>query len=186
VDGRSRVVLTPDAGVKLAEVCRPNRARTSYISADDGGKRARSPRRARRKPLKPLRAGMPGDPGATVVTTLVCYQHTAHEAAGATGTRHSHALYGGERFINDSGARAARPRNSYPKLSNVIASAAKQSILSFRGEMDCFAALAMTISRLLISLLLENGIENFHRRWCAPSPLVGEGWGEGFRSIVSA
>jgi len=32
---------------------------------------------------------MPGDPGATVVTTLVCYQHTAHEAAGATGTRHS-------------------------------------------------------------------------------------------------
>src|ERR1700720_2830538 len=32
---------------------------------------------------------MPGDPGATVVTTLVCYLHTAHEAAGATGTRHS-------------------------------------------------------------------------------------------------
>src|ERR1700688_2066997 len=59
------------------------------ISADDGGKKARSPGRARRKPLKPLRAGMPGDPGATVVTTLVCYQHTAHEAAGATGTRHS-------------------------------------------------------------------------------------------------
>src|ERR1700704_6108446 len=59
------------------------------ISADDGGKQARSPGRARSKPLKPLRAGMPGDPGATVVTTLVCYQHTAHEAAGATGTRHS-------------------------------------------------------------------------------------------------
>src|ERR1019366_1312952 len=58
-------------------------------SADDGGKQARSPGRARSKPLKPLRAGMPGDPGATVVTTLVCYQHTAHEAAGATGTRYS-------------------------------------------------------------------------------------------------
>src|SRR5258705_1349583 len=58
-------------------------------SADDGGKQARSPGRARSKPLKPLRAGMPGDPGATVVTTLVYYQHTAHEAAGATGTRHS-------------------------------------------------------------------------------------------------
>jgi hypothetical protein len=28
---------------------------------------------------------------------------------------------------------------------NVIASAAKQSILSLRGEMDCFAALAMTV-----------------------------------------
>jgi hypothetical protein len=34
----------PDAGVKLAEV-----------SADDGGKKARSPGRARKKPLKPLR-----------------------------------------------------------------------------------------------------------------------------------
>src|SRR6266852_3133729 len=41
------------------------------ISADDGGKQARSPGRARRKPLKPLRAGMPGDPGATVVNTRV-------------------------------------------------------------------------------------------------------------------
>jgi hypothetical protein len=28
--------------------------------------------------------------------------------------------------------------------SNVIASAAKQSILSLHGDMDCFAALAMT------------------------------------------
>src|SRR5712671_2660249 len=40
------------------------------LSADDGGKRARSPGRARRKPLKPLRAGMPGDPGATVVARV--------------------------------------------------------------------------------------------------------------------
>jgi len=29
-------------------------------------------------------------------------------------------------------------------LLHVIASAAKQSILSYRGAMDCFAALAMT------------------------------------------
>jgi hypothetical protein len=40
------------------------------ISADDGGKRARSPRRARRNPLKPLRAGMPGDSGVIVVTRV--------------------------------------------------------------------------------------------------------------------
>jgi hypothetical protein len=33
---------------------------------------------------------------------------------------------------------------SFPYL-NVIASAAKQSILSLRGQMDCFAALAMTL-----------------------------------------
>jgi hypothetical protein len=47
---------------------------------------------------------MPGDPGATVVTTLVCYQYTAHEAAGATGTRHSPRPRSGGRFLNDSGA----------------------------------------------------------------------------------
>jgi hypothetical protein len=32
---------------------------------------------------------MPGVSGVTVVTTLVCYLHTAHEAAGASGARHS-------------------------------------------------------------------------------------------------
>ncbi len=36
--------------------------------------------------------------------------------------------------------RAAKSRLQF----HVIASAAKQSILSLRGEMDCFAALAMT------------------------------------------
>jgi hypothetical protein len=56
---------------------------------DDGGKKARSPRRSRRKPLKPLRAGMPGDPATTVVTTLVCFNFFAREAAGAAGARHS-------------------------------------------------------------------------------------------------
>src|SRR3984885_11312050 len=55
----------------------------------DGGKKARSPGRARNKLLKPSRAGMPGDPGATVVTNSCASLHFAHEAAGATGTRHS-------------------------------------------------------------------------------------------------
>ena len=32
---------------------------------------------------------------------------------------------------------------------HVIASEAKQSILSLRGTMDCFASLAMTVSKLL-------------------------------------
>jgi hypothetical protein len=41
-----------------------------------------------------------------VVTTLVCYLHTAHEAAGAAGTRHSpRPLFSkGERFMHNSGA----------------------------------------------------------------------------------
>src|SRR5258707_6068351 len=87
----------PTLASSLRKACRPYRARTSYISADDGGKRARSPGRARNKPLKPLRAGMPGDPGGPVVATLVCHQHFAHEAAGATGTPHSPRPLLGER-----------------------------------------------------------------------------------------
>jgi hypothetical protein len=59
------------------------------LSADDGGKRARSPGRARRKPLKPLRAGMPGDSGVLVVTRVRSTTTSAHEAAGALGIRRS-------------------------------------------------------------------------------------------------
>src|ERR1700682_3409349 len=59
------------------------------ISADDGGKRARSPGRARRKPLKPLRAGTPGDSGVLVVTRVLSTTTSAHEAAGAMGIRRS-------------------------------------------------------------------------------------------------
>jgi hypothetical protein len=61
----------PTLASSLRKACRPYRARTSCISADDGGKQARSPGRARNKPLKPLRAGMPGDPGGPVVNTRV-------------------------------------------------------------------------------------------------------------------
>jgi len=48
----------------------------------------------------------------------------------------------GGRFINGSGAWRGEGANV---CLDVIASAAKQSILSLRGEMDCFAALAMTV-----------------------------------------
>jgi hypothetical protein len=49
---------------------------------------------------------------------------------------------GGGSFIN-SGAIALRERGF--TSSNVIASEAKQSILSLRCKMDCFASLAMTV-----------------------------------------
>src|ERR1700683_5276078 len=60
---RSRVVLTPRRWRQVG----------GRDSASDGGKKARSPRRARSKLLKPSRAGMPGDPGATVVTNACAY-----------------------------------------------------------------------------------------------------------------
>jgi hypothetical protein len=48
----------------------------------------------------------------------------------------------GGSFINGSGA--LRGEGVHSRL-DVIASAAKQSILSLRGTMDCFAPLAMTV-----------------------------------------
>jgi hypothetical protein len=59
------------------------------LSADDGGKRARSPGRARHKLLKPLRAGMPGVLVYSLLLVCVLPIQSAHEAAGAAGTRHS-------------------------------------------------------------------------------------------------
>jgi hypothetical protein len=91
---RSRVVLTPRRWRQVGE--------SNFTN--DGGKQARSPRRARRKPLKPLRAGMPGDPGATVVTNARAIYST-RAAAGATGTRHSpRPLFRGGRITQNSGA----------------------------------------------------------------------------------
>jgi hypothetical protein len=66
----SRVVLTPRRWRQVRGGLVGPTGRRQTISADDGGKRARSPRRARRKPLKPLRAGMPGDSGVLVVTRV--------------------------------------------------------------------------------------------------------------------
>jgi hypothetical protein len=86
---RSRVVLTPRRWRQVLRSCVGPTGLRQNISADDGGKRARSPGRARRKPLKPLRAGMPGDSGVLVVTRVRSTTTSAHEAAGALGIRHS-------------------------------------------------------------------------------------------------
>src|ERR1700738_914957 len=97
----------PDAPTlvsNFAEACRPNRARTFLNPRDDGGKRARSPGRARHKPLKPLRAGMPGVPVYSLLLVCVLPIQSAHETAGAAGTRHSPRPPWGERFMLDSGA----------------------------------------------------------------------------------
>src|ERR1700738_5256614 len=60
-----RVVLTPRRWCQVG----------GSNSADDGGKRARSPGRARRKPLKPLRGECRAFSGVTVVTNARVYYH---------------------------------------------------------------------------------------------------------------
>src|SRR5882757_3498053 len=65
--------------------------------------------------------------------------HTRPRVPRAPGV--PHALFG--RKIQQSLGRMAR-REVVELCLDVIASAAKQSILSLRGQMDCFASLAMT------------------------------------------
>src|SRR6201988_3187719 len=113
---------------------------------NDGGKKA-DHRGEHGISRKPLRAGMSGVFRWLAVNTRVhTYYHSAHEAAGASGARHSpRPLFSGRRFFSKPRAyRAARTR-SHIWSCNVIArsAATKQSILSF-CSMDCFAALAMT------------------------------------------
>src|SRR2546422_4002112 len=122
----------PTLASSLAEVQPPNRVGMRRISVRR--RWLKSPdTRARRKPLKPLRAGMPGDSGVLVVTRVRSITTSAHEAAGALGIRHSPRPLLGGRFINASGAL----RGEGERMSGyfVIASAAKQSILSLRGKM---------------------------------------------------
>jgi hypothetical protein len=61
-------------------------------------------------PLKPLRAGMPGDSGVLVVTRVRSTNTSAHEAAGATGIRHSPRPQGGGKFLARPGRFASRGR----------------------------------------------------------------------------
>src|ERR1700681_4858399 len=100
----------PDAPMlasSLAEFKSAQPGLDKNISADDGGKRARSPGRARRKPLKPLRAGTPGDSGVLVVARVLSTTTSAHEAAGAKGIRCSPRPLLGERFHAKPRARIA-------------------------------------------------------------------------------
>src|SRR6266699_2093085 len=113
------------------------------ISADDGGKQARSPGRARRKPLKPLRAGTSGDSGVLVVTRVRSTNTKCTRGRGCNG----HPAFPRPLWARDSrNASGASRREAVNVCLDVIASAAKQSILSLRGTMDCFASLAMTVS----------------------------------------
>jgi hypothetical protein len=109
---RSRVVLTPR---RWRQVRGGRVGPTGFrraISAGDGGKRARSPRRARRKPLKPLRAGMPGDSGV-LVYSCAFYQskvHTRLRVQRASGIPHALCFSWAKNPCTTRAHRAARAR----------------------------------------------------------------------------
>ncbi len=127
-------------------LCRPNRVRTQRKFANDGGKRARSPGRVRRKPLKPLRAGMPGDSGVLVVTRVRSTNPSAHETAGAAGTRHSPRPLWAENSSTPRAPRAARTK-SYANLHQRHCEEQRDEAIHpfFTPRDGFFAALAMTV-----------------------------------------
>src|SRR5258708_19441982 len=67
---------------------------------------------------KTIARGMPGRSGVTVVTTLVCFFHFTHEAAGALSARHSlrPLLSRGEWFCKTSGASRRGIADPYSKI----------------------------------------------------------------------
>jgi hypothetical protein len=78
---------------------------------------------------------------------LVCYLSFAREAAGALGTRLSlRPLFPRDSVLASLGRDSRRGIADAYLDFHVIASEAKQSILSLRRAMDCFASLAMTAS----------------------------------------
>src|SRR5450432_1793305 len=101
---QNRVVLTPRRWRQVLRSCVGPTGLRQNLSADDGGKRARSPGRARHKLLKPLRAGTSGDSGVLVVTRVRSITTIAHEAAGALGIRRSPRPLWAENKCNASSA----------------------------------------------------------------------------------
>src|SRR5713101_3475800 len=89
---------------------------TKRYPRGDGGKRARSPGRARHKPLKPLRAGMPGVPVYSLLLVCVLPIQSAHETAGAAGTRHSPRPPWGRKINANLGRIAPRGREVVSRI----------------------------------------------------------------------
>ena len=131
------------------------------ISADDGGKRARSPGRARHKPLKPLRRECRVFRGTCGEYSCAFYQCTrgcgcsGHPAFPAPSIgRKIHAMTRAHRAAGPR-TRIWIPRHCEPTgraNARPMTGSAKQSIFLFAATMDCFAPLAMTTLQTELSL----------------------------------
>src|SRR5258707_11278773 len=104
---------------------------------------------------KTIARGMPGETGVTVVTMLVCLFYFACEAAGALSARHSLRPLFSERRNNFAklGPIAPRDRGGAPSLRGAKR---RSNPLLLRGNMDCFASLAMTNPKTHVPWLFDN------------------------------
>jgi hypothetical protein len=158
---------------------RRNQARPGLISLNPPATvttRIRSPGRARYKLLKPLRGECRVESGVTVVTTLVCFILFRTRGCGCIGHPAFPApSFPGRTIFAKLGRLAPRDRGVvfeieatsllWSDLSAVAprakAEATKQSSFLCRGEMDCFAPLAMTLrGRSASSLTLRGRVKS--------------------------
>jgi hypothetical protein len=92
---------------------------------------------------KTIAQGRRDAPTVPVCSCALAIYLFARETAGAASTRRSlRPLLFGRNDLQGPGETRRGNADSY--LDTVIASEAKQSILPLRGDMDCFASLAMT------------------------------------------
>src|SRR5271169_5082449 len=119
--------------------------------AGDGGQKARFAGESTKETVKTIAQGRPGRSGEPVVTTLVWLFSFPTRGCGCIMRPAFPAPFSGARRQESGKTRAktcggivdARPVIARSALSAVArrakADATTQSILSFRGEMDCFA-----------------------------------------------
>ena len=134
--------------------CEPNRVRQIVNSPTTVTRRIRrrGERGINRKTIAQGRPEAPADTCMLVCASLNAHLHTRPRVPASTRPSLRPLFQEGGRFQQSSGETRREIAN--PCQRPVIASEAKQSILSLRGEMDCFASLAMTNVKL--SRLFEN------------------------------
>src|ERR1700736_5563500 len=100
------------------------------VSADDGGKQARSPGRARRKPLKPLRGECRAISGVTVVTNARVFYHTTRGCGrGGRPAFPPPSVFGGREVHGKTRAYRRRDRDGV-SASDVSAKTCKRRPVS--------------------------------------------------------
>jgi hypothetical protein len=110
---------------------------------------------------------MPGETGVTVVTTLVCFfiSHARLRARRAPGIPCA-LCFRGRWLVQNSGASRRESADAYLDViarsdSSAVAQPAKAESdeaihVTFVPAVDCFAPLAMTVSKFLACWLFEN------------------------------
>jgi hypothetical protein len=124
------------------------------ISADDGDKKA-DHRGEREISCKTIACGNAGCSGATVVTNARAYYHYTR-GCGCNGHPAFPTPSLGGSMMHNSGAWRGETRNCM--FTSLRGAKRRSNPFLLRGYMDCFASLAMTISKRLARWLFENRI----------------------------